>query len=99
MSGKPCYNFEEFFYWARVLRAEGLEIVNPAQMDAERMFTGWKYSPDQYEAILAKDLKIIEKDADMIFMLNGWEDSTGANVEFNKAMELGIPVGYEEKWI
>jgi len=97
MTGKECFNFESFFYWARVWRNRGWNVINPAQIDCEKMLSGWVYSPDQYNEVLAHDLHLIETEADAIFMMIGWGDSNGATMEFNKAEELGILIKYEAR--
>ena len=44
-----------------------------------------------YEHYMELDLKLIES-CDAIFMLPGWEDSRGSNLEMEHAKALGIPV-------
>ena len=94
MRGLPCYNFEEFFYWARVLRKEGHEIVNPAEVDCVKMLDGWQYSDDKYPEILFADLGFI-KECDAVFMLDSWEQSMGARAEYAFAVALGKTVMLE----
>jgi hypothetical protein len=88
---EKCYNFEQFFYWAAVLRASGYIPINPAEMDCERMLAGHVYKTEEYEKILALDFAAIENKADAIFNLEGWEKSPGAVRENEKAEEKGIP--------
>lgn len=91
-----CYNFERFFYWGAILRESGYNVINPAQMDCERMFNGWVYSPDKYNEILAEDIKAIKESADAIFNLAEWQKSKGALAENQAAMNKGIPAFYED---
>jgi len=99
MRGQPCYNFEEFFHWARMLRISGYEVTNPAQLDCMRMLSGWTFKDDEetYEEILAADLEIITARIDWIFALKGSDESPGAQREIALAEELGLPVYYEAK--
>ena len=95
MRGYHCFNFEQFFYWAAILRASGYIPINPAEMDCLRMFDGWVYSDDKYEEIMAIDLKAIREDADAIFSLAKWYDSPGALRENKEAGLKDIPDFYE----
>ena len=97
MRGHECYNFERFFHFAYMLRDSGYEIINPAQMDCERMFEGWVFSEDKYEEVLAFDLAAIATKADALFVLTGWEISEGANREIDLAINMNIPVYYEDE--
>lgn len=61
----------------------------------------WKYwsipnAPD-LRTMLGADLAWIAKEAEGIFMLNGWENSKGANAEWNLAKALGLKIFYEAK--
>ena len=98
MRGKPVMNFEEFFYWARVLRHSGYKVINPAAEDCKRwMSSGWVFTPDQWRDILEYDKMLIRTKADALFALKGWEDSDGALEEIELAEELGLTVVYEDK--
>jgi hypothetical protein len=96
MRGEKCFGFERFFYWAHVWRLAGWEPLNPAEVDCEKMLKGWTYSSDQYEDVLAYDLKLIEEQADAVFMMSNWQESEGATREHTKAVELGIEIKYED---
>ena len=97
MTGEHCFNFERFFYWAHKLRLAGHEPINPAEHDCLKMLDGWHYTPDQWDELIAYDLKLIEEQADAIFMLEGWHNSRGAFIEFNAAVEKGIEIKYERE--
>ena len=93
MRGRALFNFQKFFFWAEMLEQSGYEVLNPAAFDVERMLKdGWQFDEDNYEEVLAFDLNVIEACADALFMLAGWEQSEGANREYKKAQELGLPV-------
>ena len=86
------YNFPAFDAAADKLRAEGHEAINPAELDRKAGFDAmkldenydWDSIPDEMDFDLAKWVQrdiagVLEADA--IYMLEGWEDSTGATVE------------------
>lgn len=99
MRGYPCFNFERFFYWAFVLRISGYTPLNPAEHDCVTWLeTGRIYTPSDYDDLIKFDLEWIEKEADALFMLNGWEKSEGALQEYEKAKELGLQRFYESDY-
>lgn len=98
MTGVKNFNFEKFFYWAREIkhRTSGdVTVVNPAEIDVTRwMETGWRFTEDQYDEVLAADLALIDE-CDAIFMMSGWRLSKGATMEYNRALLRGLPVFQE----
>ncbi len=48
-----------------------------------------------WEQYMAADLMILEL-CDTIFMMNNWKDSKGAQLEHEKAVEIGMKIIYEE---
>lgn len=92
MSGYPEFNFPAFFAAQKKLEAEGWKVWNPAAKDSEsavqqdRSFAtgdnvslvsgGW----DWRGAFQWDCGKVIYSDA--IFLLPGWEKSTGARAEW-----------------
>lgn len=98
MSGVKNFNFEKFFYWAREIKHRtfgAVTVVNPAEGDVTRwMETGWNFTEDQYDEVLAADLALIDE-CDAIFMMSGWRLSKGATMEYNRALLRGIPVFQE----
>ena len=93
MRGKHCYNFEEFFFWAKILRRSGYDVINPAETDCLRMFEGWVFTDDQWHDVMEKDLEMIRNDAQGLFMLEGWKKSEGATIEHFEAKKLGLVIG------
>ena len=71
---------------ATTLRALGHEVVNP-------LCNGLSET-DPWEAHIAKDI-INLIDCEGIYMLQGWEDSQGARIEYAVAKETGLKVMYE----
>lgn len=107
MSGYPEFNFPKFFAVADKLKSEGWLVFNPANKDEEGgvvthksyakgdalalVSSGWDFR-DAY----AWDVnRVIEADA--IYMLKGWEHSSGAVGEHAVAvtMQTKYPGKYE----
>jgi hypothetical protein len=95
MRGYEDYNFPAFDAAERHLREQGHAPVNPAAMD--RLFEGWGAAPpkgmiatreDRKRFILRDLVALMECDA--IYLLDGWQDSTGATVEVALAEFLGL---------
>ena len=96
MRGHDCFNFAQFFHWQVKLEKNGYLVINPAREHCKRWIeTGWVFNEEDYEAVLEYDCKLIRENADCLFMLKGWELSTGAKREREYAKSCGIPVYYE----
>lgn len=98
MKGYPESNFPAFHSTAAALRAKGLEVVNPAEIepgvaqpDGEES-PGWR---DFYNACLRADLKAL-MDCQAIALMRGWEASNGANLELHVAHRVGMRVLFVE---
>lgn len=88
MKGYKDSNFPAFHATAAELRARGLEVVNPAEINV----TG--AGPDQpefYNQCLRADLKAM-MDCQAIALMRGWERSNGANLELHVAHRVGMEV-------
>jgi len=105
MRGFENYNYPAFDRCARVLRNQGWEVINPAELDREAgkpTNPSYEFDPDNnYEdheymrnALLRDVVAICEK-CTAIYMMSGWEKSKGANAELALARALGIKVFYE----
>lgn len=91
MTGYPEFNFPAFFAAADKFKAAGWTVFNPAQKDEEDGVVGgagWDDGDDQKlvasgwdfkDAFLWDVTKVIEADA--IFVLKGFEKSSGATAE------------------
>lgn len=99
MRGYENYNFPAFYEADDRLTELGWIVGNPARMDDE---TG---GADQYTVMpgtqgvrlaMQRDLVWIAKHADAIYMLRGWENSSGANAEWTLAKMLGLEIYYQE---
>lgn len=92
MKGYENSNFPAFHATAAALRARGLEVVNPAEINV----TG--AGPDQpefYNQCLRADLKAM-MDCQAIALMQGWERSNGANLELHVAHRVGMEVLFVE---
>lgn len=84
MTGLPEFNYPVFNAVAAQLRAEGREVVNPAEQDSGSTGKPW----DFYMRLALRGLL----DCDEIMLLPGWEHSRGARLEHQVARELGMKV-------
>lgn len=105
MSKLPLYNFPAFDAARDKLKAEGWEVISPADLDRERGFDPTDTSkplPPVDKAFLDEAMRIdIEAilSCDAIYMLKGWQQSTGAKAEHALAKWKHIEVHYEEESI
>lgn len=83
MSGLPGLNFAAFHAEAAHLRAQGLQVVNPAEINPD---VGAKWE-DCMRADIAQLVT-----CDGIHLLGGWEKSRGAMLEHHIASALGLEV-------
>jgi len=108
MTGIPQFNFGEFYKAQAHFEALGYNVFNPAEKDNEKHGEefGWnspdgdpKTIADKYgfnlRETLGMDLEFICKEADAIYMLKGWEKSSGANAEHKTAIALGLEIIYQ----
>lgn len=79
MKGYPNWNKEAFDRAEKRLRELGYDVFNPSWM---QFYEGWSH-----EEIRAIDLDAIEK-CDAIAQLDGWQESIGAQEEFEQAKRL-----------
>lgn len=82
MAGLPEHNFPAFHAHAALLRAQGHEVVNPAELD---------HQGSSWEGCLRTDLREMCT-CDAIALMPGWEASKGANLELHVAHRLGMQV-------
>ncbi len=83
MTGLPELNFPAFHAAAAALRAKGLEVVNPAEINPNADKT--------WEQCMRADIKAL-CDCDALVMLPGWERSRGAHLEVHVAHRLGMQI-------
>lgn len=93
MTGYPQFNFPAFHAAAADLRAQGYEIISPAEQDSPAVQSeaiksadgsldaNGKIAGETWGDILAKDVKLVADGVDGIIFLPGWEQSRGARLE------------------
>lgn len=82
----PCFEKARQF-----LESKGYEVVNPVDFEEEKMKTC-----ECWADFIIFDLPIL-KTCNAIYMLQNWQDSWGAKVEFNFANGHGLEILYQEK--
>jgi hypothetical protein len=107
MRGYPNFNFDAFFDMEKWLQAKGYETFNPARSDKEvygdnvnNSATGDLSDPAvqtgfSLREALGRDTEWISHHADALYMLNGWERSTGAKAEWTLGVALGLQIFYQ----
>jgi hypothetical protein len=86
---KQKLNIVKFFEVEKELKKLGKVIFNPARTEFER--PEWT----EYNQFLAYDLIYIVGNKPDMFMLEGWEDSKGALLEHEVALQLGLKIEYQ----
>ena len=82
-------NFAEHFAGAeKALVMEGHKVYNPAKL---HLVMPRETTHEEYMSIC---LKMMEQ-CDTVLMLTGWQESTGASIEFEYAYEHGYTIGFE----
>jgi hypothetical protein len=81
MTGIEDWNFPAFHAAAAMLRAEGLHVVNPAEITTD-------VTVDRRVCLKADIAQLIHCTG--IALLPGWERSKGAQLESHIAEELGL---------
>jgi hypothetical protein len=83
MTGLPELNFPAFHAAAKALRATGLDIINPAELNADQSA--------QWADCMRADIAALVTCSGIV-LLPGWENSRGANLELHIARSLGMLV-------
>lgn len=104
MTGLPQFNIPAFDRMAKRLRAAGLEVVSPAELDSDAVRAYALASPDgkldptnkiageTWGDMLSRDVKIISDEVEGIVVLPGWEKSRGARLEAFVALLCSKPI-------
>lgn len=107
MQGYKDFNFPAFYEAAAVWRSRGWEVFSPAERDDEVHGKDMAISAKgdiadanakgfNLREALAADTQWIALHADAIFMLKGWERSTGAQAEWALARALSLEIFYQD---
>lgn len=84
MTGIPDYNYPAFREASKKLRDFGQVVFDPSEA-----FDGRTDLPK--EVYMRKDIEMILK-ADVVALLPGWQNSSGAQLEVEVAKQCGIPI-------
>ena len=90
MTGIPDHNFPAFRRAAELLREQGHEVVNPAELD-DPTLTHEQLAAKPWADYMRRDIPLL-LECDAIFMLPGWSNSKGASLELHIAQQLGMEV-------
>ena len=98
MTGVKNYNFLNFFRAERDLKKKGWNVINPAResWNLLKKLNIKKFSEIELIDFIRLDCETIIEKCDAIYMLKGWEYSTGANAEFHLAKWKGIKIYYQD---
>jgi len=98
MRGYPEFNFPAFHRMAKILRDQGHEVFSPAEKGEEILLTdnpGIQESLEFRRKVFKIDTTFICDEAEGLFMLKGWELSSGARAEHALAIAIGLKIFYE----
>lgn len=84
MTGLPEYNYPAFREASKKLREFGHVVFDPSEA-----FEGKTDLPK--EVYMRKDIEMLLQ-ANVVALLEGWEESKGAQLEVEVARQCGIPV-------
>lgn len=90
MSGYPEYNFPAFEEAAFVLRAHGVKVASPHEIDHGETEENRGKLP--YETYMEAAIDMLNGQCQGIILLPGWPQSTGARRELVAALEVDMPV-------
>lgn len=88
ISGTNDY-MERFSAAEKKLTEQGYSVINPAKVNAQMP------EDTSYDGYMEMSETML-KQADVIYMLKGWELSNGANTEFAWALKWGKMIMFEE---
>jgi hypothetical protein len=104
MTGLPQFNFPRFFEAASELRARGVTILSPAEIDeiehagaAMQSEDGsldedGKFNDSTWGDLLSRDVKLIADECDGVIALDDWWLSKGARLEVFVCLQANNPV-------
>ena len=89
---------EHFQKAAEFLTASGYEVINPAldEYDDQAYEAGHtdKWTPEAWLFYMQRDMELVSK-CNAIYLLKGWEQSSGATIEKIVATKFGLDIMYE----
>jgi hypothetical protein len=97
MTGIPGFNYRAFDEARDVLRSHGWKVISPADLDRQNLkmdfstMTGNEDLSPWRQKFARQDMEALLK-VERLFVLEGWEQSTGARNEMTMAAMLGVPI-------
>jgi hypothetical protein len=104
MTGYPKFNFPRFHEVAKTLRSQGVNIINPAELDFENVkLTAYNSETGELDSdgkvaghtwgdFLSRDVKVIADQCSGLIAMDDWSGSKGARLEVFVALQLKYPV-------
>jgi len=97
MTGYPGFNYQAFDEARDALIIDGWDVISPADLDRVNLgidfsvMTGTEDLSEHRTAFARQDIDALLK-VGAVFVLDGWEKSTGARNEMDIATMLGVPI-------
>lgn len=98
MTGYPGFNYRSFDHARDTLSALGWEVISPADLDRETIggarfeeMTGFEDLSEYVQTFARNDIEALLR-AHAVFVLPGWENSTGVRNELDIAAMIGVPI-------
>lgn len=100
MRGIEFFNFRAFDAARDRLKAEGWNVISPADMDREagfdeKTFKEEDLTKEMMDEFFDRDVAAIRR-SDAIYLLKGWQNSTGAKAEYHLALWRHLAIFEEE---
>ena len=96
LSGPMCgikdHNYPLFFQSAKLLREQGFNIINPAELHPINYGEGFYPNSDEWIKLMKLDLIALINSASGLILLPNSRKSKGSRLEIRVAKELGMPV-------
>lgn len=86
MTGLPEYNYPKFEQVTAELRAMGFTVVCPTELNKSKDWSWKRYMKENIKLLL---------ECDYVYVIEGYEDSKGANIEIDLAKAIGLDIVYE----
>lgn len=87
ISNNPNYK-ADFETAAQIVETVGFEVINPAGLG--------EIPAGSWADYMRRDIKLL-MDCDGVYMLPGWHESKGAQIEHQLARDLGLNIYYEDR--
>ncbi len=91
MTGLPDLNFPAFHAAAEQLRARGFDVLNPAELNPDQGAT--------WEECMRVNIGYLSLSGDAIALLDGWQNSRGAQLEHHIGRCLGMTIRTLGEWL